>query len=113
MIFFVLFSSSALSVSIHIVNEHNPDIISQDIIKKTTNSNADIAEDDTEYYIHMYKVENIPINWDQYLRKPNSSIPILAGILNVSVELPFTFPFYGHPVKRSSSSLLSKKTLTV
>ena len=74
-------SSAVLSVSIQIVNQQNPGSISQtDIIKKTTNSNADIAEDDEDY--NKYKVENIPINWDQYWRKPNSSIPIPSGFIS-------------------------------
>ena len=45
-------------------------------------------------------MESLPLNWDKYWTEINSATPIPPGRLNVSVELPFSFPFYAHPVSK-------------
>eukprot|EP00092_Neocalanus_flemingeri_P009184 GFUD01009885.1.p1 GENE.GFUD01009885.1~~GFUD01009885.1.p1 ORF type:complete len:1247 (+),score=303.08 GFUD01009885.1:55-3795(+) len=73
-------------------------VCSADAVKKTTKGVKDTAEDDDVYY--QYKVENIPIHWDQYWIETKSSIPIPAGVSNYSVELPFSFNFYANPFNK-------------
>eukprot|EP00092_Neocalanus_flemingeri_P019699 GFUD01021335.1.p1 GENE.GFUD01021335.1~~GFUD01021335.1.p1 ORF type:complete len:1268 (-),score=248.81 GFUD01021335.1:181-3984(-) len=74
-------------------------VYSVDVVKKTTKSVKETAKEDDDVY-YQYKVENIPIHWERYWIESKSSIPFPAGRSNVSVELPFSFNFYAHPVSK-------------
>lgn len=64
-----------------------------DIVKKNIPK-----EDKDDYY--KYTIENFPVHWSQYWIESKSATEVPAGATNVTLNLPFSFPFYAHPVDR-------------